>query len=433
MATYFVNSAATGANNGTSWTDAYTSFGSAVTAASTNGDKILIHYTHQEDLASDTTYTFTANVSVITVNKDASDVYTPMSTSGHIGHASSNVTVAIIGTVKLFTAGLTIRMGGGAPDLFTFGSDGSHQEHEDLRLQIDNTSVSTRIEFGNTDTNCFLRFVNPTINFGNASQKITPSGRIELFGGTVSGTVPNDLFVWDQNDPGGTLVTWEGANLSAVSGNLLGDCTTASATVILSRCDLHPSTTWLAAQTHANGSGAEIYLFDCHSGDNHISIGHQSPLGKTEIDTNVLLTGSAAACSWKITTTAEASRDTPYRTPWIDWKNPALSAITPYVEILRDGSTTAYTDAQVWLELSAKTNASTVRPAFYNDRVALNGSAANQAAGAGLGAWEGENASSWSGKCGLGSSITPAEVGALRARLAAATSLTVHLDPVVRT
>ena len=37
MATYYVYSGAAGANNGTSWTDAYTALGSGVTAATSAG------------------------------------------------------------------------------------------------------------------------------------------------------------------------------------------------------------------------------------------------------------------------------------------------------------------------------------------------------------------------------------------------------------
>jgi hypothetical protein len=44
----------------------------------------------------------------------------------------------------------------------------------------------------------------------------------------------------------------------------------------------------------------------------------------------------------------------PFVTPWVDWYNTGTSAITPFFEILRDGSTTAFTDQEVWAEFSEK-------------------------------------------------------------------------------
>ena len=73
MTTFYVNSGAAGTNDGTSWTNAYTAFGSAVTAATGDGDIIKVHVAHAEALAADTTYTFANNVIVICVDKDSSD------------------------------------------------------------------------------------------------------------------------------------------------------------------------------------------------------------------------------------------------------------------------------------------------------------------------------------------------------------------------
>ena len=92
MATWYVNSAAAGTNAGTSWTNAYTAFGSAVTAATSDNDVILVHYTHQESLVSDTTYTFAAaNIQVYSVDKDSSDALTEMGTGGWIPTSASTV------------------------------------------------------------------------------------------------------------------------------------------------------------------------------------------------------------------------------------------------------------------------------------------------------------------------------------------------------
>jgi len=68
MAAYYVNSAAGGTNTGNNWTNAFTTFGAAVTAATASGDVIYVNQGHTENLAADTTYTFANNVSVICSN-----------------------------------------------------------------------------------------------------------------------------------------------------------------------------------------------------------------------------------------------------------------------------------------------------------------------------------------------------------------------------
>jgi len=190
----------------------------------------------------------------------------------------------------------------------------------------------------------------------------------------------------------------------------------------------------LATQTHLNFSSAEVFVLDCSSGDTHGLFGYQNALGSVVSDTSIFFTAGAAAQSWKIQTTANCSYYTPFTTPWISYYNTTLTAITPYAEFLRDLSATAYKDDEVWCEVLAKvTNAST-QGTPYSDRMTLLGTPANQAAGAGLGSWTGEDSLvAWSGKLGLNATITPAEVGPISMRFVVGKpSSTVYADPQIR-
>jgi hypothetical protein len=190
----------------------------------------------------------------------------------------------------------------------------------------------------------------------------------------------------------------------------------------------------IATQAALNRSTAEVYAFDCATGDTHGLIAYVNPLGAISSDTGIYFTSGAAAQSWKITTTANASFYLPFVTPWLGYYNTGTSAITPYLEILRDGSATAYDDDEVWLDVAAKTTSGSTQATLYTSRMTLLGSPAANAAGAGLGSWTGESGTAWSGKIALGSSITPAEAGHIQARIVVGQpSITVYADPQVRT
>jgi hypothetical protein len=123
----------------------------------------------------------------------------------------------------------------------------------------------------------------------------------------------------------------------------------------------------------------------------------------------------------------------------VSFYNTGTSGITPRFEILRDGSATAYTDAQVWGEFSAKVTSGSTQATFYNDRQALadwaaGTTASDQAAGAGLGSWTGESGTAWSGKVDSGSTITPAENGHIRGRVVVGVaSSTFYVNPQIET
>ncbi len=175
-------------------------------------------------------------------------------------------------------------------------------------------------------------------------------------------------------------------------------------------------------------------LRDCSSGDTHGIMHYADAFGSVVSDAGIYYTTGAAGQSWKVVTTANCSAATPFVTPWIAAYHSGVASITPWLEILRDGSSTAYQDDEVWSEWAAKVTSGTVIGTSYSDGMPLLGTPANQDAGAGTGSWTGENATAWSGMCDSGAAFTPAEVGELLARIVAGEpSITVYVDPQIRT
>jgi hypothetical protein len=438
MATYHCWSGGSNTAPYDTWAKAATTFTTAVGAASANGDEIKVHRTHTEELAADTVYTFLANVAVICVNKDAADVLATMGTGAWIGNSTTNRSVTIVGARKLFLRGITFRTAGATLDTINFGSDGGHYEFEQCYIWNGNTNASGFIRLGGgNDAQQFLRFNGTTFRFGAAGQFLQVSASVvcESCLITAAGSAPTNLVQFNATDPGGCTIVFEDCDLSHVgSGNIAGDATTAAGCVVLRSCQMGTGFVLLAAQTVANRSGAEVYAYDCSDGDTHLEFAYANALGTLTTDRAIYFTSGAAAMSWKIVTTANAGFYSPFRAPWINLYHTGTSTVTPYLEILRDGSSTAYQDNQVWAEVSAKTFTPDVRGEFVSDRMTVLGTPANQAAGAGTGSWTGEGGTAWSGKIDSGASLTPANIGYLRARpVVGAASITVYVDPQIRT
>lgn len=438
MTIRYVWSGATGAANGTSWTDAYTTLAAAL-PSNANGDLVYVADDHVDTLAADTIYTFTASVAVISVNRTSG----LPSIGAFVGHTSTNYYIYIQGNYKLYCYGVTFQVAGSvAENIEIFpGTAEGHFEFESCAFNLTNTSGSSLLRFsgtGNSTVSSYLKLKGCTVRFGHASQGIQARNAVEFEGLTVNsaGTAPSVLFL-SGLFPASVKVA--GSDLSHVTGTLVGNATDGFAEYAISGCKLGSGVTVLAAQTTVPRKGAvRVDLYDCASGDQHYHIGHYDALGSTTVDTGIYANDGAQydgtnRCSWKIVTTANCSFYTPYVSPWFGRYHSAASAITPYIEILRDGSTTAYQDDEVWGEFAAKTTTGSTQATFYSDRMTLLGTPANQAAGVGTSGWTGEAASAWSGKLAPGSSFTPSEVGHLMARVVVGEpSITVYVDPAIR-
>ena len=439
MATYYCWDGGTNTAPYDTWVKAATTLTTALGAATTAGDIILIDKDHTGDnVAVDTTYTIGANnLSIICVDKDNGDALATMGTAAWIGAAATSVTLTFVSSARrCFMRGLTFRNGSNTSKNFSFGADGAHYELEECYLWLGTTNGSGFIAFGGQDAQIYARLKNCTLRFAAAAHVLRVTAKVILEGCTVSsaGTAPTSLISFTGTDPGGSTVEAIGCDLSFCgSGNLVADSATIASIARFSQCDLGSGYVMLASQTILNRSSVDVYLFDCSSADTHGLFAYANPMGSVVSDTGIYFTSGAAAQSWKIVTTANCSFYTPFETPWFGYWNTVTTAITPYVEILRDGSATAYQDDEVWLDVMAKTNTGSTQSALTTDRMTLLGTPANQDAGAGLGSWTGESGTAWSGKMVM-ASLTPAEVGHIQARIVVGEpSITVYADPQVRT
>ena len=445
MATYFVASGGSNTAPYDTWAKAATSLATALGAATTSGDVVVIQYnavpTTDAEVSADTTYNI-YGIAIVSASNDGGSAYTPtaMGTSYWIGNSTTNRTINFnFGSIrsKCYFYGLTLRTAGSTNDIISINS-GSGANGPSLFQDCyfwngnSNSSSTIRVQGANGE----FRFLGCTFRFGSTSQSFDLNGTVELIGCSLSasGSTPTNLLSAAAS-AGQQQIRFIGCDLSLVTNTLVPSITGAIARVLFERCKLGSGVVVLAAQTNMLGL-SEVWVLDCHTGDTHMVFGYYNGLGSLTKDTGIYYTTTGA--SWKIVTTSYCGRFAPFVTPWIDWYHDGTSSITPYFEVLRDGSSTAYKDHELWAEFTAKVTSGVTTASQYQDRASaanyLTSGGSDQATGAGAGSWTGEGGALWSGKIDSGSSFTPAEVGYIRGRIQfAVASETVYIDPVIRT
>ena len=440
MATKYVNSGAGGAATGDNWTDAYLTLGAAVTAGA---DLIKVHNAHSEALGADTTYTITLDTRIVCVNKDSSDA---LSTGAIVGNQATNYAITMSGAFELYCYGVSFRNGSGAgssKNILLAQTDGAHYEYESCSfLLLGGASSRFVTSFAGGNMNNYLKFANCTLRFGNASHTINlGTGVCEFVGLTVDsgGTAPTVLVTPIGAGAESRLL---GCDLSFVSGTLVGNAIgLGRADALISNCKLHGSVTIkAAASTVLNKGHTTVTAIDCASGDTHYSLYHGDAFGETTAVADYYYTSGGASInsgfSWKIVTTANCSFYNPYVSPWFSKAHTGTSAVTLSIEGLRL-STTVIQDDEVWGEWSYKSTSGQSIATLSNDRqdvgARANGTAgADQTSGVTHTAWTNGTASHSAFKL-ASASVTPAEIGVIRGRVAVGEpSLTVYIDPQVR-
>src|SRR5574340_885205 len=418
--------------------------------AQTAGDVVKVHKTHLE------TWSISQNMDLVPaavsigiycVDKDASDALSVMDETLYgIQHTITNYGIWWKPTAgaKYFTYGLAFKSGDTGNGWLYLGGASAVEYHDEFELCHFWTNGATGggINVGSQSASLvsqYQRFRDCTFKFriiGGYFQ--LGQDNIDFIGCDIdqTGAAPTTLF---QTYDTGRRKTFDGCDFSWAGATLMADGSPKQS-LWFTNCKLSPSITAFytvpASASFQSMAGAELGLINCSSGDTHYNFAYYNPLGSIEAVTSIYADDGALYdgtnhVTWQITTTAYATFERPFVTPWIEKYHSGVAAITPFLEVLRDGSTTAYQDDEVWGEFSYQGTNGYPLSTAVQDRMALLGTPANQAAGAAT--WTG-GTTPWSGKLAPAASITPAEIGMLRARVnVGAASITVYVDPKIRT
>ena len=415
------------------WAKAATSIATAL-AVMAAGDNLVLQYnavpSADKALSADTNYAVPSGCSVMSASNDGGSAFTyrPMADdSDWIGSNSTNRSVTLYpatsgGTIGLY--GLTLRTAGSTSDNLGFfaASQVGQIIADDLYFWNGNSSSSSRLNFGSPTSGqlACLYLKNPTFRFAHASQGIVvrSATHVTIVGGRVSsdGTTPTTLIQWNNAATQRIDITGLDASVMSTGCTLIDDAGTGLPQVYLRQVRRGASCALLATPTTTTRIGMEVWEYNCQVGTTLNVSGYHNLAGSVTNDTATYLTAGPSAQSWKIVTSTYCSELIPFETPWIDWYNTNTSSMTPRLEVLRVGTTTAFTDAQLWGEFTVRVTSGSVAPTLYSDRAAPRTAGSSQATGAGTGSWTFAGGSAWSGKLAPASALTPNAAGRLRAR-----------------
>lgn len=357
MATHYVDSAATGLNDGTSWADAYTTLVAAFAAGSA-GDVFYLKNTHDESSGADWGITSPGTPSnpCVLISMNSSDVYTK-ATAKQLWTTGSGDYIRFYGVCVCH--GLFTSSGSS-----TFNREG--WRFYDSTVEFGRVSAGLHVPGNTTATRWRKEYINTTIK------------------GVTTGAV-YAVFTLDSNDEGDSLLV-EGCTLDISSAasidslvhsstvktphpiifrNMALDGVTdkimhASMTeerVRLERCVLEFGV--VIAPTYNTTYDGEMVLESCDVGDGYHFFHYGNKYGQFEEDTGIYRDAGATydgtnEFSAEIITTSLASFYTPFRQKlasfYVDTDD-FTTDITFKVHLARDDSTTAFNDDEVWIEV----------------------------------------------------------------------------------
>lgn len=435
MTVYYVDPAVGSSGAGTSWGTAYKTLKEATDTAG-GSDEIRMSNATADVIGANTTYTLTDGVTIRSCS-GATDAY---ATEASVSSTTFGVDIVFRGKGSIFGLNVTAANTGTAT-LTLCDVDDSSLYAEDCVFSVPSTSPSSFVlgtEGASANINLITRHCK--FRFGATGASISVGCRWRSCGDSFAdtGTAPNTLIGYVRENQSDIII--EGGDLSNISGTILVGNTLIPAVVRLVSCKLHASATLLG--TTISGGSSEIFATDCSFDNAGTLTGllfyHQNHYGSTTVTTSVYQNDADTfngtnKCAWIVDGTANATFGRHYISPWIAAYNTDVStAVTPRLEVVREGSTTAYTDAEVWAEFAYRGTANSPAMTYVNDRAVPIVAAANQGSSAlGAGDWTGENATAWFGKLEALSSFTPAEVGYLMARVCVAGNNTVVVNPKI--
>ncbi len=421
---------------GTSWAAAKRTLKAATDLAAA-GDTIYVDAATDQTVTAVTTFTIASGVRIISSNDKTNFPPQTLATLGVI-KTTTHTNYMTFNGAGVLLSGFKITTGSGASSgSMTFAAvDGNRVTLRDCLLEIGTPNGSGfGIVFGlpsSGQVNAAVDLVDTDISFLTTTTVCPIIGcRLSIIGGQMpksSGSIPANPLFRPQRNAG--YCEMSGVDFSSATSALFADNVTSPCLAVLSQCKLGSG----AVGSAISSAGSEYRVYDCSSADTHYHLAHYAYNGSTTVSTAIYADDGAGydaagdKCSWVVAGNANTSLANPYVSPWIARYNEATAAATPYLEVLRDGSTTAYTDTQVWSEWSAKTAGGSPLATLYSDFGGHLSSGTNQ--GSGAATWTGDT-TPWIGKLEC-PSITPAEIGHISARVVVAGNHTLYVDPQIR-
>lgn len=378
MTDFYVDSNAAGANNGTSWTDAWTSITSAPGGISA-GDRVFVAHNHSESPASAISLSWPGSKAspnrIISANSGSGAPPSTIQAGASIATTgASEIIFATTGAVYVYGISLTagdstniarIKLGGVTNSNAVF--------YENCPFKINNTNSVSDIQ-PSLDTDGSAIMKNCTFEFSNANQGLDSNTNFIIIGGSLVGTTFPINFIQDLTNGNKALI--EGFDFSA--GSTTMDIARISnmdnLDITVRNCKLPAS--WSGTLTNTTPVGSTIVsMFNSDDGDTNYKLWVEQEYGSIR-DETVLVKDSGATdgntpISWKMVsdTDVEWPNQTLVSLEIVKWNGIVGSSITVAVDILHDSLTNLQND-EIWLEVQYLGDGSFPLSSFIDDAAA---------------------------------------------------------------
>ena len=359
MAIYYVDSNASGANNGSSWTDAYADVVTALAGSVSTNDDIYAAHNHAASYGSSQTMTFPNGVTVTSVNS-GTDAY-QAGAQETCSTSSADITITSTGdnNSRIFFRGIRfvagddlIFQGTGAMYRFFEGGIGANQG-SGSRIHLANDGVTVVAESG-------------TLDFGNAANYIDVTNGSKLYlrdmsaqGGSTAVTF---LFEADSAGNGGRSIHAEDcdfSNVIAASGYLFSGTAGVADNLHaeIKRCYMPSGWGIFSAATSSNYN-YRIYISETGNADSYYRFYYADQnLGTAQDDTTTYLNATydgTNGISAQLDSGSDATPQAPFK--YKLWSKAAVDLTTAQTVTVECTSDASLTDNDLWIEVVRNDN-----------------------------------------------------------------------------
>jgi len=440
MATYYVRSLATGAANGSSFTDAYLTIGAAL-AVATNADLIWVANDHAETWAANVTWTLPATPGLRIL---AANTNTGTPTGVSVRQASVAVTTSSTLAVNRcgYIYGIQFNIGGSGTQPLIWWGGSNNQDHcqywHDCGVNLPSTSGSSTLALGMGGTNTAhrTRIIVDGLLFDHESYQsqgislrkgIIRVRNMTLASGIILQTT-RGLFDHNPSGGGGCHAIIEDSDFSNLASGqpVMGHTFTQDGDVLFRNIKVQSG---YVLSTGTPGIGQRTRFQNCHTTDVPVEFGDFQYGGSIVDETTILRTGGGVVSARYDDTATTKFPDIAIGMEGSIYNDDVGSPLTLTVPFVHD-SATALQDDEIWLEVThIGVSGSPQGVLDVSDRLATPaGTPSNQTT---------DSSSTWTGhsftnenKQQLSCTFTPEEAGYVHYRvcMAGGATKTVYVD-----
>lgn len=429
MASYYVWHAASGANTGASWADAYPSMQLALTGKAA-GDVFYVAQDHSQSLAGAVTLNFPGTETnpsrVYCVNRAGSvpPVSADLRTTASIA-STGNTTISISGSLsECYGISFISGVGGTTGGSILLGSANRTQRFVNCLMNINSSATTARLTL-NSGPGSLVIFEGTSVKFASASQRMVVGTKFiwrNAIALGAGGVVPGYLMQVD----GYCLL--EGVDLVAETGGLLENNFGNNGIIIFKDCKLASAVPIMSSPAALMVGVADLQLVRCDSGDTNYRTERHGFTGVLTTETTIVRTGGASdgttPIAWKVVTGAGSRWEFPFEcVPISIWNEVVGSPVTITLQGIWGGGAVPLND-EIWMDVAYLGTSG-----FPLGVKATSGKADGLATAASLPAGSG----TWGGsttKFALVATFTPQEKGPITLTVKAAkASSTFYIDP----